>query len=145
MAARTLREIMTKDCATVTLQDNVYEAAVKMKQEDTGFIPVVDGTKLIGVLTDRDLVIRGFAAKKEGSTAIKEVMSDRVVSVPPDTTVDEAAKVMAKEQIRRLPVVENGQFVGIVSIGDLAVRDKFEDEAGEALSQISENHKQPVM
>jgi CBS domain-containing protein len=144
-AARTLREIMTKDCATVTLKDNVYEAAVKMKQEDTGFIPVVEGKKLIGVLTDRDLVIRGFAAKKEGSTAIKEVMSDKVVSVPPDTTVDEAAKVMAKEQIRRLPVVENGEFVGIVSIGDLAVRDKFEDEAGEALSQISETNKQPVM
>ncbi|CAG7604110.1 Hypoxic response protein 1 [Paenibacillus solanacearum] len=142
--ARTLREIMTTDVSTVTLKDNVYEVAVKMKQEDTGFIPVVEGKKLIGVITDRDLVIRGFAEKKEGSTAIKEVMSDRVVSVPPDTTVDEAAKVMAKEQIRRLPVVENSELVGIVSIGDLAVRDKFEDEAGEALSQISEKDKQPV-
>lgn len=142
--ARTLREIMTTDVSTVTLKDNVYEVAVKMKQEDTGFIPVVEGKKLIGVITDRDLVIRGFADKKEGSTAIKEVMSDHVVSVPPDTTVDEAAKVMAKEQIRRLPVVENGDLVGIVSIGDLAVRDKFEDEAGEALSQISEKDKQPV-
>ena len=142
--ARTLREIMTTDVSTVTLKDNVYEVAVKMKQEDTGFIPVVEGKKLIGVITDRDLVIRGFADKKEGSTAIKEVMSDRVVSVSPDTTVDEAAKVMAKEQIRRLPVVENGELVGIVSIGDLAVRDKFEDEAGEALSQISEKDKQPV-
>lgn len=144
MASRTLREIMTTDCVTVTLKDNVYEAAVKMKQEDTGFIPVVDGKKLIGVLTDRDLVIRGYAAKKEGSTAIKEVMSDKVYSVSPDTTVDEAAKVMAKEQIRRLPVVENGELVGIVSIGDLAVRDKFEDEAGEALGQISEKNKQNV-
>ncbi|MCZ8511399.1 CBS domain-containing protein [Paenibacillus filicis] len=139
-----LREIMTTDCATVTLKDNVYEAAVKMKQEDTGFIPVVDGKKLIGVLTDRDLVIRGFAEKREGSAAIKEVMSDKTVSVPPETTVDEAAKIMAKEQIRRLPIVENGELVGIVSIGDLAVRDKFEDEAGEALSQISEQDKQLV-
>ncbi|KEQ23298.1 CBS domain-containing protein [Paenibacillus tyrfis] len=144
MSTRTLREIMTTDCSTVTLKDNVYEAAVKMKQEDTGFIPVVEGRKLIGVLTDRDLVIRGFAEKREGSTAIKEVMSDRVVSVPPQTTVDEAAKIMAKEQIRRLPVVENGDLVGIVSIGDLAVRDKFEDEAGEALSQISEQDKLAV-
>ncbi|CAG7622681.1 CBS domain-containing protein [Paenibacillus allorhizosphaerae] len=142
--ARTLREIMTTDVSTVTLKDNVYEVAVKMKQEDTGFIPVVEGKKLIGVITDRDLVIRGYASKREGSAAIKEVMSDRVVSVPPETTVDEAAKVMAKEQIRRLPVVENGELVGIVSIGDLAVRDKFEDEAGEALSQISEKDKQPV-
>ncbi|SCW39517.1 CBS domain-containing protein [Paenibacillus tianmuensis] len=144
MSTRTLREIMTTDCSTVTLKDNVYEAAVKMKQEDTGFIPVVEGKKLIGVLTDRDLVIRGYAEKREGSAAIKQVMSERVVSVPPETTVDEAAKVMAKEQIRRLPVVESGDLVGIVSIGDLAVRDKFEDEAGEALSQISEQDKQTV-
>ncbi|PUA35470.1 CBS domain-containing protein [Paenibacillus elgii] len=144
MSTRTLREIMTTDCSTVTLKDNVYEAAVKMKQEDTGFIPVVEGRKLIGVLTDRDLVIRGYAEKREGSAAIKQVMSDRVVSVPPETTVDEAAKIMAKEQIRRLPIVENGDLVGIVSIGDLAVRDKFEDEAGEALSQISEQDKLTV-
>lgn len=144
MGNKQLREIMTTDCSTVTLQDNVYEAAVKMKQEDTGFIPVVDGKKLIGVLTDRDLVIRGYAEKREGSAAIKQVMSNKVVSVSPDTTVDEAAKVMAKEQIRRLPVVENGDLVGIVSIGDLAVRDIFENEAGEALSQISEQDKQTV-
>ncbi|TDF87928.1 CBS domain-containing protein [Paenibacillus piri] len=133
---------MTKDCSTVTLQDNVYEVAVKMKQEDTGFIPVVDGKKLIGVITDRDLVIRGFAEKKEGSTAVKEVMSsNQITSASPETTVDEAVKLMAKQQIRRLPVVENGELVGIVSLGDLAVRDKFENEAGEALSQISEKDK----
>ncbi|WP_210023465.1 MULTISPECIES: CBS domain-containing protein [unclassified Paenibacillus] len=139
---RTLREIMTTDCSTVTLKDNVYEAAVKMKQEDTGFIPVVDGKKLIGVLTDRDIVVRGLAEKREGSSAIKEVMSDKVVSVTPETTVDEAAKIMATEQIRRLPVVENGNLVGIVSIGDLAIRSNFEDEAGSALSQISEHSQQ---
>ncbi|MDF2964512.1 MAG: hypothetical protein K0S39_6247 [Paenibacillus sp.] len=145
MAEKKLKEIMTKDCATVTLKDNVYEVAVKMKQEDTGFIPVVDGKKLIGVITDRDLVIRGFAAKKEGSTAVEEVMSsNQITSATPETTVDEAAKLMAKQQIRRLPVVENGELVGIVSIGDLAVRSKFEDEAGEALSQISEKDKVTV-
>ncbi|MCS7459433.1 CBS domain-containing protein [Paenibacillus doosanensis] len=140
--SRPLKEIMTKDCATVTLKDNVYEVAVKMKQEDTGFIPVVEGKKLIGVITDRDLVIRGYAAKKEGSTAVKDVMSsNQITCASPETTVDEAAKLMAKQQIRRLPVCENGELVGIVSIGDLAVRDKFEDEAGEALSQISEKDK----
>ncbi|MFE5319699.1 CBS domain-containing protein [Paenibacillus sp. NPDC056579] len=136
---------MTKDCATVTLLDNVYEVAVKMKQEDTGFIPVVEGKKLIGVITDRDLVIRGFADKKEGSTAVKEVMSsNQITTATPETTVDEAVKLMASQQIRRLPVCENGELVGIVSIGDLAVRDKFEDEAGEALSQISEKDKATV-
>ncbi|NOU95243.1 CBS domain-containing protein [Paenibacillus sp. LMG 31456] len=143
--AKKIKEIMTKDCATVTLKDNVYEVAVKMKQEDTGFIPVVDGKKLIGVITDRDLVIRGFAAKKEGSTAVAEVMSsNQITSATPETTVDEAAKLMASQQIRRLPVVENGELVGIVSIGDLAVRSNFEDEAGEALSEISEKDKVTV-
>ncbi len=145
MGSRTLREIMTTDCSTVTLKDNVYEVAVKMKQEDTGFIPVVEGRKLIGVITDRDLVLRGYAEKREGSASVEQVMSDKVVSVSPDTTVDEAAKLMAREQIRRLPVVENGDLVGIVSIGDLAVRASFEDEAGEALSQISEKNKEGML
>jgi len=145
LGSRTLREIMTTDCSTVTLKDNVYEVAVKMKQEDTGFIPVVEGRKLIGVITDRDLVLRGYAEKREGSASVEQVMSDKVVSVSPDTTVDEAAKLMAREQIRRLPVVENGDLVGIVSIGDLAVRASFEDEAGEALSQISEKNKEGML
>ncbi|PZE22882.1 CBS domain-containing protein [Paenibacillus xerothermodurans] len=132
---------MTKECATVTLKDNVYEAAVKMKDHDTGFIPVLDGRKLIGVITDRDLVLRGYADKREGSAAIREVMSNvELTTVSPETPVEEAAKLMARHQIRRLPVVENGQFVGVVSIGDLAVRSRFEDEAGSALGEISEEH-----
>ncbi|WP_165452443.1 CBS domain-containing protein [Paenibacillus thalictri] len=130
---------MTTDCATVTLKDNVYEIAVKMKQEDTGFIPVVEGNKLIGCVTDRDLVLRGYAEKNEGSAAVEKVMSKDVVCATPETTVDEAAKLMAQKQIRRLCVCDNGNFVGIVSLGDLAVRDKYEDEAGEALSKISKD------
>ncbi|MCU6795240.1 CBS domain-containing protein [Paenibacillus sp. WQ 127069] len=142
MGASLIKDIMTKQFATVTLKDNVYEVAVKMKQEDTGFIPVVEGTKLIGVITDRDIVIRGLAEKKEGSAAVEKVMSStQITSATPQTTIDEAAKLMAKQQIRRLPVVDNGKLVGIVSIGDLAVRDKFADEAGEALNQISEKEK----
>jgi CBS domain-containing protein len=139
MAGKTVSEIMEKDCVTVTLQDNVYEIAVKMKEHDIGFIPVVEGKKLIGVVTDRDLVIRGLAEKREGSAAVKQVMSGDVQSIDASTSIDEAAKLMAKEQIRRLPVVDKGELVGIVAIGDLAVRDKFEDEAGQALSQISED------
>ncbi|MFC5453140.1 CBS domain-containing protein [Paenibacillus aestuarii] len=135
--ARTVKQIMATDCVTVTLQDNVYEIALKMKQHDIGFIPVVDGKKLVGVVTDRDLVIRGYAEKKSGSTAVAEVISKDITSIDANTTVEEAAKIMAKDQIRRLPVVENGNLVGVVAIGDLAVRGKFEDEAGEALSVIS--------
>ncbi len=137
--SKQVRDIMTTDVETVTLKDNIYEVAVKMKTFDVGFIPVVEGRKLIGVITDRDLVVRGYAEKHSGSTAVEEVMTDtKIATITPDTTVDEAAKVMAKEQIRRLPVVENGELCGVVAIGDLAVRNKLQDEAGEALSQISE-------
>jgi CBS domain-containing protein len=138
---KTVKEIMSKDCVTVSLQDNVFEIAVKMKENDIGFIPVVEGKKLIGVVTDRDLVIRGYAEKREGSAAVQQVISKNITSIPSNTTVDEAAKIMAKEQVRRLPVVDNGELVGVVAIGDLAVRDKFENEAGDALSKISEPDK----
>ncbi|WP_135547498.1 CBS domain-containing protein [Paenibacillus cymbidii] len=138
---KTVKEIMSTDCVTLTLQDNVFEAALKMKQHNIGFIPVLDGKKLVGVVTDRDLVVRGYAEKHSGSTAIQEVLSEQLTTVNPETSVDDAAKLMANEQIRRLPVVEHGNLVGVVAIGDMAVRTKFEDEAGEALSKISESNK----
>ncbi|MEX2460911.1 MAG: CBS domain-containing protein [Paenibacillaceae bacterium] len=138
---KTIKEIMSKDCVTVTLQDNVYEIAVKMKEHDIGFIPVVDGKKLIGVVTDRDLVVRGYAEKREGSSAVKDVISQSVTTIPSSTTVDDAAQIMAKDKVRRLPVVDNGELVGIIAIGDLAIRDKYENEAGEALGKISEKDK----
>ncbi len=135
---QTVKDIMTTDCATVTLKDNVYEVAVAMSKQDVGFIPVVEGKQLIGCITDRDLVVRGYAQKNEGSTKVEKVMSRDITTVTPDTSVDEAARIMADQQIRRLPVVENGNLVGVVSIGDLAVRKNFENEAGDALSRISE-------
>jgi CBS domain-containing protein len=135
---KTVKDIMTTDCATVTLKDNVYEVAVAMSKQDVGFIPVVEGTQLIGCITDRDLVVRGYAQKNEGSAKVEKVMSRDITTVTPDTSVDEAARIMANQQIRRLPVVENGNLVGVVSIGDLAVHKNFENEAGDALSKISE-------
>ncbi len=138
---RKVSEIMTRDVVTVTREDNVYEVAVKMKQHGTGFIPVVekDGNKLIGVITDRDLVVRGIAEKHPGSTAVETVMTKGIQTASPETTVDEAAELMAGQQIRRLPVTEGDRLVGIVSIGDLAVRNIFADNAGEALAEISEH------
>ncbi|MDF2814745.1 MAG: hypothetical protein K0Q81_945 [Paenibacillus sp.] len=139
---KTIRDIMSTDCVTVTPKDNIYEIAVKMKQHDIGFIPVVDGDQLIGVVTDRDLVIRGYADKHSGSGAVKEVLSTDVTTASPDLSVDEAAKLMANRKVRRLPVVENGKLIGVVAIGDLAVREIFVNEAGEALSEISEHATQ---
>ena len=135
-----LKEIMSSDVASVTLQDNAFEVAEKMEQLNVGAIPVVDGQNVIGMITDRDLVLRGYAQKRSGSAAIEGLMTKDVVVGTPDMSVDEAAKLMAEKQIRRLPVVDNGKLVGIVSIGDLAVRNELSDEAGQALSKISENH-----
>ncbi|MFC4100974.1 CBS domain-containing protein [Paenibacillus xanthanilyticus] len=139
-----VREIMSKDVVTATTKDNIFELASLMKNHDIGFVPIVEGEKLIGVVTDRDLVIRGYAAKHSGSGAVSEVITTDIRTIQPDISVDEAAKIMASSQIRRLPVVENGNLLGIVSIGDLAVREIFVNEAGEALSSISEHqHREP--
>lgn len=133
-----IENIMTGSIVTCTAQDNIYEAAVKMKQHGTGFIPIVDGERVIGVVTDRDLVIRGMADKHPGSTSVRDVMTEDVIIVGPEATIDETAELMADHQVRRLPVVRDGKLVGIVSLGDLAVHVHFMDEAGEALSEISE-------
>jgi CBS domain-containing protein len=142
---RKLSDIMSADCQTVSPQDNIFEAAVLMKQHDIGIVPVVEGRKLIGVITDRDLVVRGYAEKHSGSTSVMEVLTKNVRTAPPDMSVDDAVQLMASEQIRRLPIVENGELKGIVSIGDMAMREIFVTEAGHALSGISEQeHREPA-
>ena len=135
---RKVADIMTDEVVTETVRDNIYEVAVKMKENDTGFIPVVEGDKLLGVITDRDLVIRCMAEKRPNSTAVDEIMTRGIKTASREMSVDEAAELMAEQQIRRLPVTEGDRLIGIVSIGDLAVRNIFADNAGEALSEISE-------
>ncbi|OCA86637.1 CBS domain-containing protein [Pradoshia sp. D12] len=135
-----LREIMTTNVDYVTPLDNVYEVALKMKEDNVGIIPVCEDNTLIGIITDRDLVVDGIAEKRPGSTRVTDVMHQNVVTANPDTTEEEAAALMAQHQIRRLPVLENGKLVGIVSLGDLAVSYTGNDEAGEALQDISEEN-----
>jgi len=135
---RTIRDLMTQNVVTVTLQDNVHEIAVKMRDHNIGFIPVIDNGRVVGCVTDRDLVIRGYAEKRPGSAAVEEVMTSPCVKVSPDITPAEAARIMADRQIRRLVVEENGRLAGVVAIGDLAVRDDLRPESGEALGEISE-------
>ncbi|WP_379153251.1 CBS domain-containing protein [Paenibacillus sp. sgz5001063] len=139
---KTVKEVMTAHPVCVKLQDNLYEVAVKMKDADTGVIPVVDsdGETLIGIITDRDLVIRGYAQKHSGSTSVETVMTKGITAVSETTSVDEAADLMASKQIRRIPVVEGKKLIGIVSLGDLAVKNIFADEAADALTDISQQH-----
>ncbi|GAJ59591.1 hypothetical protein B23_2816 [Geobacillus thermoleovorans B23] len=129
---------MSTDVQYCTPLDNLYEAAVKMRDFNVGAIPIVDDGRLVGMITDRDIVVRGMAEKRPGSTAVTEVMSRDLVTLSPDDSVQKAADMMARHQIRRLPVVENGRLVGIISLGDLATNRYSDERAGRALSEISE-------
>ncbi|WP_211745338.1 CBS domain-containing protein [Paenibacillus sp. Marseille-Q4541] len=133
-------EVMSTNIIPVSMDKHVYDIALNMKEHDIGFIPIVeteDHRKLVGVVTDRDLVLRGIASKHPGSTKVSEVMTKDVITVDSKASVDAAADIMAKHQVRRLPVVDNGQLVGILSLGDLATQSPFEDNAGIALTDIS--------
>ncbi|MEH7383920.1 CBS domain-containing protein [Bacillus sp. JJ1521] len=134
----TVRDVMSTDIEYCTPLDNVYEVAVKMKDLNIGAVPILEDKKLIGMITDRDLVVRGYAAKRSGSNQVTDVMSEDLITCTPDTTLEEASRLMAKHQIRRLPVVENTQLVGILSLGDLSINKTSDNYAGEALSDISE-------
>ncbi|CAM4109419.1 CBS domain-containing protein [Bacillus cereus] len=136
-----VRELMSTNIVQCTPLDNVYEAAVKMKDEAIGMIPVVENEQVIGLVTDRDLVVRGIAEKHPGSNKITDVMTTNIVSISPDDSIERATELMAQHQIRRLPVVEGGQFVGMLALGDLAIREVADDQAGFALSEISEHTK----
>lgn len=134
-----LRELMTPEVRTCSPQDSVVEAAKLMASIDVGIIPVIDGKRLIGVVTDRDIVLSVVAKGQDNrSTTVEQAMSRDLVTGSPEMDAHEAAKLMAQKQIRRLPIVENGELVGIVAIGDLATIQIHEDEAGRALSEISE-------
>ncbi|UCZ51856.1 CBS domain-containing protein [Bacillus shivajii] len=135
---KTLKDIMTSDVETCSPQDNVYEVAVKMKELNVGAIPICENQHLLGMITDRDIVMRGVAEKKPNSSQVTDVMSDHLLTAEPSMSVDEAAKMMAEKQIRRLPIVENSRLVGIVSLGDLAIHTSTEHDAAFALSEISE-------
>ncbi|WP_088294136.1 CBS domain-containing protein [Bacillus mycoides] len=134
-----VRELMSTHIVHCTPLDNVYEAAVKMKEESVGLIPVIENKQVVGLVTDRDLVVRGIAEKHPGSNQITNVMTTNIVAVSPDDSIEKATELMAQYQIRRLPVVESGQLVGMLALGDLAIRKSADDQAGFALSEISEH------
>ncbi len=133
-----LSEIMTTNVEKLSPDATVVEAAQKMKSRDIGFLPVCEGDKLVGLLTDRDIVLRVVAEGKDlKACKCSDIMTRELMFGSPDLDVHDAAHIMADEQIRRLPVVDNGKLVGIVAIGDLAVETIFINEAGDALSDIS--------
>jgi CBS domain-containing protein len=134
-----VKEIMTKDVATLNPDDTIERAAQLMKQYNIGAVPVCKGETVIGVITDRDITLRSVAQGENGrNQTVREIMTSNPVLVNSETEIHDAARIMSERQIRRLPVVENNNLVGIVSLGDLAVESILQDNAGEALSDISE-------
>ena len=110
-----------------------------MKEHNVGAVPVCDGDKIIGIITDRDVALRSVAAgKSPQDQTVREIMSSNPVIGRPEMNVVDASRIMSERQIRRLPIVDNDNLVGIVSLGDIAVRPNLEQEAEHALSSISE-------
>lgn len=134
-----VKDIMTTNVQCANQSTTLEEVANKMKSLNVGSIPVCDsGNRLLGIVTDRDMVVRGLSQGLQSQAVAKDVMTVNPVTVSLDTDVNEATRLMSEHQIRRIPVVENGTLVGILAIGDMAVRDRLTDEAGNALSSISE-------
>jgi CBS domain-containing protein len=135
----TLRDVMSNQVVRIHPEETVTVAARMLEHYNIGALPVCgnDG-RVCGVVTDRDIVTRCLAAQKRpDNTAVKDVMTSKVIVGRPDMQANIAAALMGREQIRRLPVMENGRLCGMVSLGDLAVKEESSIDAGEALTGIS--------
>ncbi len=135
-----LKNVMTLNVEVISPDATLEEAAQKMQARDIGPLPVCDGGRLAGMLTDRDITVRATAEGRDPKTTkVREVMTTDVVCASEDQTVEEAARLMQEAQVRRLLVLNRDkQLVGIVSLGDLAVGTGDEKLAGEVLKRVSE-------
>ncbi len=138
-----VREIMTKDMVIANKDDTILDIAKMMRHHNIGCIPVVEnGHKVLGVVTDRDIVMNMARFNFDPSnTFAKEIASDVVYKVKPDADVNQALALMKKQRVRRLPVIENDNLIGMVSLGDLAVYASNNVEIGDALIEISRPSK----
>jgi CBS domain-containing protein len=135
---KAIHEIMSSNPMTIDADKPVAYAAKMMKDEDVGLAPVVEGNKLVGTLTDRDIVLRIVAEGKDPeSTPVKDVVSTNLVTIDPRQELDDALALMARHQVRRLPVVqEDGSLVGVIAQADVA-RFAKEKDTGEMVEEIS--------
>ena len=137
-----IRDVMTPNPRTVSPGDSIQRAAAIMRDEDTGVVPIVDNGRAVGVVTDRDIVVRAVADGNQLNQTVGQIATNAVVCASPDMSTREAAQLMSDHQVRRLPVVENERLVGIVSIGDLAVKEGKDGRTGDTLQAISEGVKE---
>ena len=139
-----VKDIMTQPAISISPEESAEVAARTLTHYNIGILPVCDASgKLCGLVTDRDLVTRCLAAERNPQyTRVRDIMTTGVVTAPPDMDAAQAAAMMGRAQIRRLPVLENGRLCGMVSLADLAVCPETEIDAGDALAEISSNVSQ---
>jgi CBS domain-containing protein len=136
--AKSVRDAMTEDPRSIGASASVVEAARLMREGHIGSLPITDDGKLVGMITDRDITTRVVAeAADPKMTSVGDVCSRDLISVEPDESLEEAVQLMARHQVRRLPVVENGRLVGIVAQADIALKEN-EKKTGELVEAISE-------
>jgi CBS domain-containing protein len=136
--AKSVRDTMTQNPRSIGASATVVEAAKLMRDEHIGSLPITDDEQLVGMITDRDIATRVVAeAADPKTTSVGDVYSRDLISIEPDDDLEEALKLMARHQVRRLPVVENGRLVGIVAQADIALREN-EKRTGELVEAISE-------
>jgi CBS domain-containing protein len=133
-------DIMTKDVTACAPTTPVREVADKMDDDNVGVIPVVENGRLVGLITDRDIVCRVLAEGRDThSTPASEAMSDNIVTCMPDDSIHEAIRKMGEHQIRRIPVCDmNGRLRGIIAMADLALEAENDRELAQAMEQISQ-------
>ncbi len=132
------RDIMAKSVTTATRANTLRDAALMMRDGDMGSVPVVEDEKLVGIVTDRDIVVRSIADGKDAGTSVAEAMTTDIFSVKPDDFAFEAIRLMGDKQVRRVPVVDDdGRLAGIIAMADIALEMEDQQEIAEALEEIS--------
>ena len=135
---KSIHDLMSSNPCAIEADKPVAYAAKMMKQEDVGLAPIVEGDRLVGTLTDRDIVLRVVAEGKDPQTVTaREVASTDLVTIDPQQDLDEALRLMASNQVRRLPVVEEGRLVGVLAQADVA-REAKEKQTGQLVEDISQ-------
>lgn len=135
-----IKEIMTKNPEKIPVIESVYDAAEKMKELNVGVIPIFKSDKVVGIVTDRDIVLRAVAEDKDPKdTPVMDIMSRDVVSCPEDTDIKDAAQMMEMKKVRRLIVTDSsGKSIGIVSLGDIATKAHMANLGSEVLEKVSQ-------
>ena len=141
-----VKDVMTRNVAYINPASTVVEAAQLMQKPNVGSVPVCDENGIIGIVTDRDIIVRNIAHGKDPhQTPVKDVMTSEVTSVDPETEIRDVFGIMSEKKIRRIPVVENNQLVGIVALGDVATSAKQDVEISSTLADISSPSRPEMM